>query len=82
MAGLAMHLSKNISLLLTMKSYYCLRSPRRDYDIEQWTFFLSFDFSVGNFTKPFAMKWEKEFLKITRFRSFKVKLHYAIFSPF
>ena len=45
-------------------------------------FFLSFDFSVGNFIKPFAMKWEKEFLKITRFRSFKVKLHYAIFSPF
>ena len=56
MAGLVMHLSKNISLLPIMKSYYCLLSPRTDYDIEQWTFFLSLDFSVGNFIKPFAMK--------------------------
>lgn len=39
MAGFVMHLSKNISLLPIMKSYYCLLSPRRDYDIEQWTFF-------------------------------------------
>lgn len=56
MAGFVMHLSKNISLLPIMKSYYCLLSPRRDYDIEQWTFFLPLDFSVGNFIKPFAMK--------------------------
>ena len=39
MAGLAMHLYKNISLLSIMKSYYCLLSPWRKYNIDRWIFF-------------------------------------------